>query len=107
MGTIKAGMEIQVRITEVDSELGRIALSNQPLLRGKRTRFAHSHDESYDVPGSSSDSVLYLSEMPHEKYGQPDNDADWYASFDWKGQSGGQGFSEGGGGEVSGWSSIT
>jgi len=68
-------------------------LSNQPLLRGKRTRFAASHDETYDLPKgvAGSDNLLYLSEMPHENVNQVDNDADWYASFDWKGGAGGGG----------------
>ena len=72
-----------------------IGLSNLPLLRGKRTRFAASHDETYDLPsGAGKDSLLYLSEMPDEEVNEVDDDAEWYADFDWN--AGGAGEFQGG-----------
>lgn len=43
-GSVETGAELEVRILEVDTERGRISLTNQPLQRGKKAGFAQDYN---------------------------------------------------------------
>lgn len=83
-GKLESGQRVQVRITDVDLERNRITLSNLPLLRGKRTRFASNKEETDELAVIAARSGLYASELP-EIFEGPDDDADWEAAFAFKG----------------------
>ena len=83
-GKLESGQRVQVRITDVDLERNRITLSNLPLLRGKRTRFALNKEENDELAVIAARSGLYASELP-EIFEGPDDDADWEAAFAFKG----------------------
>lgn len=93
-GKLESGQRVQVRITDVDTERNRITLSNLPLLRGKRTRFALNKEENDELAVIAARSGLYASELP-DVFEGPDDDADWEAAFAFKGfEDGGDGMAE-------------
>lgn len=83
-GKLESGQRVQVRITDVDMERNRITLSNLPLLRGKRTRFALNKEENDELAVIAARSGLYASELPEIVEGA-DDDAEWEAAFAFKG----------------------
>lgn len=83
-GKLESGQRVKVRITDVDTERNRITLSNLPLLRGKRTRFALNKEDTDDLAIIAGRSGLYASELP-EIFEGADDDADWEEAFSFKG----------------------
>ncbi len=83
-GKLESGQRVQVRITDVDTERNRITLSNLPLLRGKRTRFALNKEDTDELAAVAARAGLYASELP-EVFDGPDDDADWEEAFAFKG----------------------
>jgi hypothetical protein len=122
-GTLESGDVVEVRITEVDAErkryVGRIMIggrrgigwwltaamswsccsitvSNQPLLRGKRSRFLMNKADDEGLAKMARAAGLYSGELPLID-NTPDNDEDWEAAFSYQSFEGGMGE------EVGGW----
>lgn len=82
LGKLKVGQKIEVRITDVDVDRKRLTLTNTPVMRGRKTRFAavKGQGDEDELTTLARKSGLYASELPDD-FEMYDDDADWEAAF--------------------------